>query len=309
MTFDSHLECACCGAEIAPGEGVECHGCFRLVCPECINYDTPDHHDRNCDCCLGIYDDKMKIKRLAADPAGLAALISALGQTPPADLPANPALRDLAADESPWWAAQVLGELGDRRATPYLAAALREGPPPTRQFAARALGELADPSAVDALIKALDDDETKVRVEAMMALGKLGGPRAESSLLAVLRNRTDPGRWAAAWGLADLASKAAAPDFLAELKAPHSKLIGLAARGLAAAGQTEAAPVLADLVADPGLNLTDLPQVIAALGRLGDESALPALRRYLGSSIPETAQAAREAIRLITDPRSAGEGG
>ena len=294
-------ECACCRAAIPEGQGIECFGCFRIVCLDCINYDTPDHHDQNCDCCLGVYAEKVKVRRLASCKEGIAALINALDLLPPAGLDTKPEFERLASEETPWWAAQVLGEIRAKVAAPYLAAALKNGHPATRQFAARSLGEVGDSSFVNALIEALGDRENMVRIESMMALGKLGGQEAESQLLGILQDHADQGRWAAAWGLVDMCSHAAAPYFLEELEDPQSKLKGLAVDGLAAVNETRTVPVLLELLKQDKMAFLDKAQVIAALGCLADESALPVLTSFLDASIPEVAQAAQNSIEQINE--------
>ncbi len=83
----------------------------------------------------------------------------------------------------------VLGNLGDRRATPLLIDALRDRAPETRIYAALALGRLGDPSAVPSLIDVFSTDERDVRKAAAYALGETRDPRALPVLVAAL---TDP---------------------------------------------------------------------------------------------------------------------
>jgi HEAT repeat protein len=83
----------------------------------------------------------------------------------------------------------VLGNLGDRRATPLLTEALGEKDVDTRLYAALALGRLRDPAAVPALLAVFANDERDVRKAAAYALGEIGDPRAVPALAAAL---TDP---------------------------------------------------------------------------------------------------------------------
>jgi HEAT repeat protein len=83
----------------------------------------------------------------------------------------------------------VLGNLGDRRATPVLVDALSDRAVETRIYAALALGRLHDPAAVPALLKVFATDERDVRKAAAYALGEIGDPRALPALEAAL---TDP---------------------------------------------------------------------------------------------------------------------
>src|SRR5215213_8303508 len=72
----------------------------------------------------------------------------------------------------------VLGNLGDRRATPLLIEALEGQDIETRIYAALALGRLRDPASVPALLKAFAGDERDVRKAVAYALGEIGDARA-----------------------------------------------------------------------------------------------------------------------------------
>lgn len=78
----------------------------------------------------------------------------------------------------------VLGNLGDRRATPLLLEALSDLDVDTRLYAALALGRLRDPAAVPKLLMTFVNDERDVRKAAAYALGEIGDPRALSTLYA-----------------------------------------------------------------------------------------------------------------------------
>jgi HEAT repeat protein len=81
-------------------------------------------------------------------------------------------------DTSSLWALRVaaanaLGAIRDRRATPPLSSALRDRYATVREAAAGALGKLRDPDAVDPLISALDDPNGNVQEAVMLALDTL----------------------------------------------------------------------------------------------------------------------------------------
>ncbi|MFH1731918.1 MAG: HEAT repeat domain-containing protein [Planctomycetota bacterium] len=81
-------------------------------------------------------------------------------------------------------AALRLGDLGDRDAVPYLAAALKDKNWSVRSRAAISLNKLGDASAVPALIEALDDEAEPVNYdvhEALKALTKQGFARDEKA--------------------------------------------------------------------------------------------------------------------------------
>ncbi|HEX8619129.1 MAG TPA: HEAT repeat domain-containing protein [Thermoanaerobaculia bacterium] len=96
----------------------------------------------------------------------------------------------------------VLGNLGDKRATPLLIDALTDRAPETRIYAALALGRLRDPAAVPHLMKAFDDDERDVRKAAAYALGELRDPRALPGLVAALEDPIADVRYNAAIAVA-----------------------------------------------------------------------------------------------------------
>lgn len=82
----------------------------------------------------------------------------------------------------------VLGNLGDKRATPLLIEALAEKDVETRIYASLALGRLKDPAAVPHLLNAFSTDERDVRKAAAYALGEIGDPRGVPALAAALND-------------------------------------------------------------------------------------------------------------------------
>jgi HEAT repeat protein len=96
----------------------------------------------------------------------------------------------------------VLGNLGDRRATPLLTEALADSHPETRIYAALALGRLRDPAAVPPLVNAASSDERDVRKSAIYALGEIGDSRALPSLAQAVNDETADVRYNAAIALA-----------------------------------------------------------------------------------------------------------
>jgi HEAT repeat protein len=80
----------------------------------------------------------------------------------------------------------VLGNLGDRRATPLLIGALDDRAAETRIYASLALGRLRDPAAVPALMRVFSNDERDVRKAAAFGLGEIRDARALPLLVAAL---------------------------------------------------------------------------------------------------------------------------
>lgn len=103
----------------------------------------------------------------------------------------------------------VLGNLGDRRATPLLIEALGEKDVETRIYAALALGRLKDPAGVPALLDAFARDERDVRKAAAYALGEIGDPRGVPPLASALNDPIADVRFNAAVALARFGDKRA----------------------------------------------------------------------------------------------------
>lgn len=98
----------------------------------------------------------------------------------------------------------VLGNLGDRRATPLLVEALGDPTEETRIYAALALGRLRDPAAMPPLLKSFSTDERDVRKAAVYALGEIGDRRAADPLAGALADPIADVRFNAAIALARL---------------------------------------------------------------------------------------------------------
>ena len=96
----------------------------------------------------------------------------------------------------------VLGNLGDKRATPLLVDALKDRAPETRIYAALALGRLRDPAAVPPLIDVFRTDERDVRKAAAYALGEVRDPRALPLLVSALADPIADVRYNAAIAVA-----------------------------------------------------------------------------------------------------------
>jgi bilin biosynthesis protein len=98
--------------------------------------------------------------------------------------------------------AMVLGNLGDRRATPALVSALEDKHLETRIYALLALGQLHDPAALPHLVTALQKGERDERKAAAYALGELADKRAVEPLAATLSDAEPDVRYNAALSLA-----------------------------------------------------------------------------------------------------------
>jgi len=105
----------------------------------------------------------------------------------------------------------VLGNLGDRRATPLLLDALNDRDAETRIYALMALGELRDPASVPSIIQAAGSQDKDIRKTAYYALGAIGDPRAVPLLAGGLDDEIADVRWNAAIALARFGDRRAIP--------------------------------------------------------------------------------------------------
>jgi len=165
----------------------------------------------------------------------------------------------------------VLGELGDRRATPLLIEATGDKDLETRIYAAIGLGELRDPAGVPRLIVMLKEDDSGVRKAASYALGELHDARAVEPLAALLADETADVRWNAAIALAQFGDRRAVPVLLEMLdrtrldrvrkmteEQKEDAMIMALAVYPKVVGAAEAAPELQRIAAnDPSLRVRD----------------------------------------------------
>jgi HEAT repeat protein len=98
----------------------------------------------------------------------------------------------------------VLGQLGDRRATPVLLDGLNDKDADNRIYALTALGELRDPAAIPRIANAVKDEDKDVRATAYYTLGEIGDRSALPVLATGLQDETPDVRWNAAIALSRL---------------------------------------------------------------------------------------------------------
>lgn len=108
--------------------------------------------------------------------------------------------------------AMVLGNLGDRRATPMLVDGVQhDADVENRLYALMALGELRDPAALPAIEQAAGDQEKDVRKAAYYAMGEIGDARSVPALAAGLEDQVADVRWNAAVALSRFNDRRAIP--------------------------------------------------------------------------------------------------
>ena len=139
---------------------------------------------------------------------------------------------------SPNWqvrssALTTLERLGDPKALPAVARALKDDDARVRSEAARALGGLGDRTAGDALIGALSDPNSEVRTQATIALGRIKSGAAVPALGGLLNDRDTRVSLAAAEALARMREPNATRVLLNALADPDSRVRSRAAHVLA----------------------------------------------------------------------------
>jgi len=166
-------------------------------------------------------------------------------------------------------AASLLGFVGAKEAAPELGKLLSD--PDARLGALQALGTLADPASVpDIAGLARSDAPERVRYAAVSTLGQIGGSAAEKELVFQLGSDVPTIRFAAQYAL----EKAKAVDPLrAALKTNDEHVI---------------------------------LHALAALGRIGDESARPDVLAFLGHPSAQVRGFAADALgAMLNDPTRA----
>jgi beta-lactamase regulating signal transducer with metallopeptidase domain len=231
-------------------------------------------------------------------------------------------------------AAQSLGNIRNRRATPALIAAIDDEDEDVRAAVVEALGELRDPKAIDALSGRLRDAHRDVRRTALNALSNfeqedlspalfrpalddedpdtrataarmLGDFRDEESVAALIRLLGDPNadvRQSAAQALGNIKSRSALDPLSERLKDPNTDVRQAVLQAL---GEFELESAPAGVLEALTDRSADIRQAAAHLvGHIGDRRSVPSLRNLINDPNPEVRQAAVEALSEIRDQAS-----
>jgi HEAT repeat protein len=164
-----------------------------------------------------------------------------------------------------------------------------------RYYAAHVLGKIGDKRAVPALIETLEDES--LNYQAAIVLGNLGDERAVPALLTLLEQartrpsspNTDVGLWAG-YGLLGLRHPEGLQAVVEFLKPGHSEVQRRhAVDTLGKFGDKGAVPFLIESLRDEDVEVR--VNAIMALGRIGDKVAVPALEESLKDTSQETGRA------------------
>ena len=203
------------------------------------------------------------------------------------------------SDSLRYIACQILGQIGDRRAAPFLQQLIHAPHVHVREKAIEALGQLGDPQLGRALERVLAEDTTPaVRSAAARSLGDLRDTTAVAPLIAALQDSVDLVRQHALAALVYLWTPTAETNTIAALRDRDETMRYIAAQML---GQHRTRRGL------DGLRLTLMDtslwvrtEAARALGQCGDSTAVSDLERLFSESDGPDHDAAKEALRQLT---------
>ncbi len=195
-------------------------------------------------------------------------------------------------------AAQLLGQLGDRRATKPLITALQDSDRGVRRAAALALGQLQDRSAVEPLLSVLQtSSEPGVRGAAAFGLGLIQDRRAVEPLISALKDPDASVRISSAMALGRLGDPRAVEPLLA---LPHDKAHQACLPVAIALGQIKRARAIKPLLDGLTDKNPDVCQNSAiALVLIGNKSEVEPLIKALQSRNPIIRRSAAYALGLL----------
>ena len=177
----------------------------------------------------------------------------------------------------------VLGRVGASQVVNEISGKLSDPDARVRAAAAEALGRLADKQATAAVLGALDDPDRLVRMNAMASVAVLDAQAAVHSLLESSRRKslTDEERQASVLSLGQLRAMAAAPDLRVILtdQAENDRTRAAAAAALGEIGDKSAIMPMVALLGHGSSALRF--HTVGSLGRLGGPDAERELIRVL----------------------------
>jgi len=196
-------------------------------------------------------------------------------------------------------AAQILGQIGDRRAVPFLKELIHAPNRYVREQAVRALGQLDDPRLVPTLEQVLADDPVAdVRGAAAWSLGNLRDTTAVASLVQALTDSAVLVRQNALAAVQHLWTPTAETAALGALRDPDGNVRYIAAQMLGHHRTGRALDELCLALLDTSVWVRT--ESARALGAIGDTAAVGPLERLFAESDGPDHDAAKEALRHLT---------
>ena len=203
------------------------------------------------------------------------------------------------SDSLRYIAAQVLGQIGDQRAIPFLKALLRADNRYVREQAVRALGQLDDPRLHATLASVLAGDSVPdVRGAAAWSLGNLRDTTAVPSLVRALADTVPSVRRQALAALQFLWTPASEAAALDALRDRDDNVRYVAAQLLGHHRTHRALDALCLALTDD--NIWVRAESARTLGRIGDTTAVAPLERMFAEREGPDHEAAKEALQQLT---------
>ena len=195
----------------------------------------------------------------------------------------------------------MLSQLDGDSSTSALISALADSLADVRALALGGLGARPEPGILPSVVARLTSDKNPfVRKAAAYALAGFSGPERTAALIGALRDKDPEVRGASAVALGDHADSTAVAPLAAALSDKSAFVRAQAARALGVNGRAAASAVpelVRRLSSDEDGEVKR--HAAAALGTIGDRSALPALEQASHDSDFYLAEAARNSRRLI----------
>ncbi len=191
-----------------------------------------------------------------------------------------------------------LREIGDPSATSGIVAILRDAAPEVRRAAVSALAEFEDPASLAALLTMIRDDDVEVRREVAQHIGSMENAAAFDALVVMTRDADDEVRANAVGSLHHFEDQRVVPVYVAALKDKNVHVRQHAADGFGnIEGLKNAPSALIEALQDPNRDVRR--SAASSLGNIGDEDAVPALKRLVSDNDTETRRHAVEALKDI----------
>ncbi|MBW2637197.1 MAG: HEAT repeat domain-containing protein, partial [Deltaproteobacteria bacterium] len=198
-------------------------------------------------------------------------------------------------------ALRALGNKGDPREVPPIAATLKDENPEIRFESAAALKRIGDEGAVKPLIDALEDESAEVREEAAEALAVIGSPSVEPLITALSEGRKNSRRYAAR-ALGTIGDTRCIEPLTAALKDEDWKVVKASALSLGQIGDASALDPLIALLEEKDPNIRE--GSAEALGKIGDKRAVPSLIDALADESSFVRGKAAESLGALGDDSS-----
>ena len=197
----------------------------------------------------------------------------------------------------------ALGEIDDPTAVAGISAVVKDPSAAVRREVVWALGELEDPAGIPALVTAIKDEDAEVRKNTAQALGQLKVTSALDALAQLTRDDNADVRSHAVNALGQIEDMRALPTLVTALKDANADVRSQAAEAIQSLDGIKTAPrALIDALADPNRDVRK--NATQALGSIGDEAAVPALKRLTSDTDTEVRRGAAEALSEIGGPEA-----